>query len=106
MGDELWAQPVTRLAALIRDREVSSIEGVRSCLDRIDAVNPALNAVVTLAPDAMDRAHDADSRLGRGDLAGPLHGVPCTFKDSLDTAGLRTTAARSAGATGCRTVTR
>ena len=92
MADDLWAEPVTRLAALIRAREVSSVDVVRACLDRIDAVNPALNAVVTLAPDALDRANDADKALARGGATGPLHGVPCTIKDSLDTAGLRTTA--------------
>ena len=92
MAADLWAEPVTRLAALIRDREVSSVEVVRACLDRIEAVNPALNAVVTLAPDALDRARDADAALARDDATGPLHGVPCTIKDSLDTAGLRTTA--------------
>ncbi len=92
MSDELWAEPVTRLVALIRDREVSSVEVTRACLDRIAEVNPRLNAVVTLAPDALDRAADADAALARGALRGPLHGVPCTLKDSLDTAGIRTTA--------------
>ncbi|HEY8438079.1 MAG TPA: amidase [Candidatus Limnocylindrales bacterium] len=92
MADELWAQPVTALAALIRGREVSSIEVVQSCLSRIEAVNPVLNAVVTLAPDALDRARAADRAIARGASLGQLHGVPCTIKDSLDTAGLRTTA--------------
>jgi amidase len=55
-------------------------------------VNPALNAVVAFAPDALDRARAADARLGRGQLDGPLHGVPFTIKDSNDTAGLVTTA--------------
>ena len=89
---ELWAEPVTRLVTLIRDRQVSSVEITRACLNRIDEVNSPLNAVVTLAPDALDRAQDADEALRRGELLGPLHGVPCTLKDSLDTAGLRTTA--------------
>ncbi|HET9613773.1 MAG TPA: amidase, partial [Candidatus Limnocylindrales bacterium] len=92
MAAELWAEPVTRLAALIRDREVASVEVTRACLDRIARVNDRINAVVTLAPDALDRAADADASLARGRLLGPLHGVPCTLKDSLDTAGLRTTA--------------
>src|SRR5690242_12583048 len=92
MAGELWAEPVTRLAALIRDREVSSVEAVTACLDRIAEVNPRLNAVVSLAPDALEQARSADAAIARGDLVGPLHGVPCTLKDSLDTAGLRTTA--------------
>jgi amidase len=91
MAEELWAEPVTRLAALIRDREVSSVEVARACLDRIAEVNPRINAVVTVAPEALERAADADAALARGELLGLLHGVPCTLKDSLDTAGLRTT---------------
>ncbi len=55
-------------------------------------MNPALNAVVAFAPDALDRARAADERLARGELDGPLHGVPFTIKDSNDTAGLVTTA--------------
>jgi amidase len=65
---------------------------VEACLARIEAVNPALNAVVAFTPDALERARAADERLARGDLDGPLHGVPFTIKDSNDTAGLVTTA--------------
>ena len=63
-----------------------------ACLGRIAAVNPRINAVVALADDALERAHAADAALDRGDDVGPLHGVPMTIKDSLDTAGLVTTA--------------
>jgi len=80
------------LAGLVRRREVSSVEVVSACLECIAEVNPRINAVVRLAPDALDRAHDADMALARGAAAGPLHGVPFTLKDSLDTAGLITTA--------------
>lgn len=90
--DALWLRSATELAALLRTREVAAVEAVTACLERIEAVNPALNAVVALAPDALDRARDADARLARGEPPGPLHGVPCTIKDSLDTAGLVTTA--------------
>jgi len=65
---------------------------VAACLDRIAAVNPRINAVVALADDSRDRARAADAALDRGDDVGPLHGVPMTIKDSLDTAGLVTTA--------------
>ncbi|HET9346890.1 MAG TPA: amidase [Candidatus Limnocylindrales bacterium] len=91
-ADELWADSASRLAALIRDREVSSEEVVVACLDRLAAVNPRINAVVALADDAVERARAADRRLAAGEVAGPLHGVPFTAKDSLDTAGLVTTA--------------
>jgi amidase len=65
---------------------------VAACLDRIAAVNPRINAVVAFADDALDLARAADAALARGDDVGPLHGVPMTIKDSLDTAGLVTTA--------------
>ncbi|MGH9902719.1 MAG: amidase, partial [Pyrinomonadaceae bacterium] len=60
-------------------------------LRRIEEVNPRLNAVVTLAPDVIERAREAEAALMRGDVAGPLHGVPLTVKDTIDTEGLRTT---------------
>jgi amidase len=91
-ADELWAVPAGRLAELIRSGDVSSVEAVRACLDRIEAVNPRINAVVAFAPDALERARDADDRRGRGEELARLHGVPYTLKDSLDTAGLVTTA--------------
>ena len=89
---EIWARSAVELARAIRDRELTSVEVTEACLDRIAAVNPAINAVVRLAPDALDRARDADRAIERGAALGPLHGVPFTAKDSLDTAGLVTTA--------------
>ena len=73
---------------MIRQREVSSLEVVDACLTRIDHVNPKLNAVVQIAPDARDRARDADARLARREDVGPLHGVPFTAKDWIETEGL------------------
>jgi amidase len=68
------------------------VEVVEACLARIAEVNPRINAVVRLADDALDRARAADAARVRGDAIGPLHGVPFTIKDSLDTAGVVTTA--------------
>jgi Asp-tRNA(Asn)/Glu-tRNA(Gln) amidotransferase A subunit family amidase len=79
------------LAALIRSRAVSPVEVVEAHLRRIDQINPLLNAIVTLAPDLMDLARSAEADLMRGRAPGPLHGVPLTVKDTIDTAGLRTT---------------
>jgi amidase len=90
--DQLCYRSATWLAAAIRDRAVSSVEVVEACLGRIDEVNPRLNAVVRLADDALDRARRADVALAAGVEPGPLCGVPFTIKDSLDTAGLTTTA--------------
>jgi amidase len=90
--DELCFESATRLAALIRTGKASSLEVVDACLARIEAVNPRLNAVVQLADDARERASEADRGLANGTVRGPLHGVPFTAKDSLDTAGVVTTA--------------
>jgi amidase len=89
---ELHEASVVEMADAVRAREVSSVELVEACLARIEAVNPRINAVVRLAPNAIDAAQAADDELSRGIVRGPLHGVPFTIKDSLDTAGLVTTA--------------
>jgi hypothetical protein len=76
---ELWRKGAVELAALIRDREVSSREVVQAHLDRIEAVNPALNAIVRLLPDqALAAADAADRTVPDGTTLGPLHGVPFT----------------------------
>ena len=90
--DELLNAPLSVMAAAIRDRQVKSAEVVRAFLDRIERVNPALNAVVcSTAELAMKYAAKFDSELANGNLRGPLHGVPMTIKDSLDTAEAVTT---------------
>jgi amidase len=82
----------SELAALIQSREISSGEAVNAHLDRIEEINPRINAVVTLASDrARDEARAADAALARGDEVGPLHGVPFTIKDCIDTEGVVTT---------------
>jgi amidase len=83
----------TEAAHAIRNRRVSSVELTGHMLQRIEALNPRLNALVTLvAGAAMDRARQADEALARGEWWGPFHGVPCTIKDTFETAGVRTTA--------------
>lgn len=79
------------VAELIRRREVSPVEVAEAHLRRIDELNPSLNAIVTLASDVIARARDAEDALMRGDGVGALHGVPVTIKDTIETAGLRTT---------------
>jgi aspartyl-tRNA(Asn)/glutamyl-tRNA(Gln) amidotransferase subunit A len=80
----------TRLAELIRTREVSPVEVVRAHLDRIEAVDPKINAIVTVAEGALEAAKAAEAAVLAGDELGPLHGVPFTAKDSIDTAGVAT----------------
>ncbi len=89
---DLWFRTATELLDAIRSRRLSSRELLDVCLRRIEQHNPALNAVVTLdAERAMAEAARADDELVRGQLWGPLHGLPMTVKDALETAGMRTT---------------
>jgi len=92
LADPIHYSSVRALAAAIRDGRVTSAEVVDACLARIDEVNPALNAVVQFRADAArDEARQADAEVAAGDPLGPLHGVPMTIKDSLDTVDLITT---------------
>lgn len=80
------------LAAGIRSRELSAREVVQAHLDRIEQVNGAVNAVVTLAAErALDEARTADEDAAHGAPLGPLHGLPVAHKDTHDTRGIRTT---------------
>jgi amidase len=79
-------------AAKIRSREMSAVEALDAALARIAALNPSLNAVVSIdEPRARRLAEAADAAIGLGAETGPLHGVPITLKDGMDVAGLRTT---------------
>jgi Asp-tRNA(Asn)/Glu-tRNA(Gln) amidotransferase A subunit family amidase len=89
--DELTSYSASKLAQLIKTRVVSPVEVMQAHLQRIEQVNPALNAIVTLAPDAIERAHIAQMQVMSGNDLGPLHGVPITIKDTIETARLRTT---------------
>ena len=92
MSDELWRRSATELAAAIRRREVSCVEVMQAHLARIEAVNPLLNAIVTLDAElGLREAAAADAALGRGEAPGPLHGLPMAIKDLEDTEGMRTT---------------
>src|SRR6476646_6400041 len=89
---ELALKPVYELAEAIRNRDLSSRELLDHYLSRVERLNPPLNAVVTLDPDGARRAADAaDAAVARGEVLGPLHGVPMTIKDTYETAGMRTT---------------
>ncbi|CAG2134331.1 Acylamidase [Cupriavidus campinensis] len=90
MDSEIFYQDAVKLAQLIRQREFSPVEVVQAHLDRIEAVNPRINAVVTIADGAMEAARAAEAAVMAGKELGPLHGVPFTAKDSLDTAGVPT----------------
>src|ERR1700749_1803925 len=80
----------TGIAGLIATREVSPVEVMQAHLDRIAAVNPRINAIVTMADGALDAARKAEAAVKPDARLGPLHGVPFTVKDGIDTAGVLT----------------
>lgn len=90
MSDDIIFSDATGLAALIRTKAISAVDVVQQHLDRIAAVNPSINAIVTVADGAIAAAKIAEAAILAGDEVGPLHGVPFTVKDSIDTAGVLT----------------
>ncbi|HVJ41378.1 MAG TPA: amidase [Dongiaceae bacterium] len=90
MADQLIYMDASGMADLIAKRELSPVEVVQAHLDRIAEVDPKVNAIVTLADGAMKAAERAEAAVRTGDPIGPLHGVPFTVKDSIDTAGVLT----------------
>ena len=89
---DLLYSPVPQLAALLRSRKLSPVELVRACLDRIEALNPKVNAFLTVtAEQALEQARTAAKEIGAGRYRGLLHGIPYAPKDMLATKGIRTT---------------
>ena len=85
---------ISELSQKIRDRSISPVELTHDCLDRIEKLNPTLNAFITVtAESALDRARHAEWEIYHGTYLGPLHGIPIGLKDNIDVAGVRTTAA-------------
>ena len=92
--EDLAFLSISELSELIRARKVSPVEITSAALERIEKLNPALNAYITVTPDlAMKSAREAESEIQQRKWRGPLHGVPIAAKDLFDTAGVRTTAA-------------
>src|ERR1044071_3493526 len=87
MNAELANHSLTKIAQLIKTRAVSPVEVVEAHLERISELNPRLNGIVTLAPDVLDQARAAEAAVVRGSL----DGVPLTIKDTIETAGIRST---------------
>jgi amidase len=87
-----WRLPATEIAALVRTRQASAVAIARDALARLDAANPAINAVVDFRPDeVLAAAGKIDAALARGEDPGPLAGVPVTVKVNVDQAGHATT---------------
>jgi amidase len=91
--DHLAIATVTTLAKAIRERTISSREVLEEYIEQNDRVDPMVNALVTIDLDrAREAARRADEAAAHGEFLGPLHGIPFTVKDSIETAGLRSTA--------------
>jgi aspartyl-tRNA(Asn)/glutamyl-tRNA(Gln) amidotransferase subunit A len=91
---DLTSLTLAQASNLLRDNKVSSVELTDACLNRIAAMNHALNAFITVTgPQAREAARQMDRERAQGKRRGPLHGIPIAIKDNIDTAGIRTTAA-------------
>src|SRR5258708_15447907 len=83
---------ISEAAELLRRKKVSPVDLATACLDRIERLNPVLNAFITVTHEgAMAQARVAEDEIQRGKWRGPLHGIPVGLKDLIDTAGVRTT---------------
>lgn len=92
-SDQLAYLTIEEAAQLLRRKKLSAVELVEAALDRIERLNPRLNAFITvIAGRARREARRADIEISRGQWRGPLHGIPITLKDNFETKGVRTTA--------------
>jgi Asp-tRNA(Asn)/Glu-tRNA(Gln) amidotransferase A subunit family amidase len=90
--DEWCFTAATELRRLLRARDISPVELTKHALDRIEQVNPILNAFLTVSADlALQQARASEARAIRGELLGPLDGIPYSIKDLEPTGGVRTT---------------
>src|ERR1700733_12773990 len=90
--DDLWRLPATELAALTRSKKVSAKEVATAALARLDAVNPAINAVVDHRPeDVLAQAAAIDAAIARNEAVGPMAGVTVTVKVNIDQEGYANT---------------
>ena len=85
---------ISEVSHFLRNKAISPVQLTRVCLERIERLNPKLNAFITVtAESALTQANEAESEIQKGHWRGPLHGIPIALKDLFDTAGLQTTAA-------------
>ena len=90
---ELGFLGIAEAGEQIRARKLSPVELTKALLERIDRLDPKYHAFIKVTPDiALQAAKDAEAEIGRGNVRGPLHGVPYGLKDIIDSAGLPTTA--------------
>lgn len=115
IGDELDLLDIEEIHTRLAYGELTSEQLARRCLDRIAAYDQRVGAVIAVDPTALEQASQSDRRHADGDELGPLDGIPVLVKDSIDTAGLSSTAGSrllahdagpSAGRRGCRPAAR
>ncbi|MGH9710179.1 MAG: amidase, partial [Candidatus Acidiferrales bacterium] len=93
MKDELHYLTIAEAGALLRKKKISPVELTKAALKRIEALNPRLNAFITITAErALREARAAEREIARGKYRGTLHGIPITLKDNICTEGVRTTA--------------
>ena len=93
-AEGLTAKSLTEISAMVHDKKVTSTQLVQALLERIETINPKVNAFVTvMGAEALAQAKVLDAEQAAGKFRGPLHGIPIALKDNIDTAGTRTTAA-------------
>jgi len=91
---DLTSLSLSAASQLVRRKRASPVELTKACLQRIERLNPKLNAFITITDEAaLAEARAAEAEIQRGRWKGPLHGIPIALKDLVDTAGVRTTAA-------------
>jgi len=83
-GEDLYFRSATEVASMILEKKISSYELTKMMLARIESIEPKINAInVLLADQALEKAREADNQLAKGNILGPLHGVPITIKDTF-----------------------
>jgi len=93
MSDDICDEPISRVADLIRTRQVSAVEVTGATIERIERIGETCNCYITVTADrAREHALALDKLLGGGIYLGPLHGIPVSFKDNIASANVRTTA--------------
>ena len=93
MQQDVERLTISALASSLRKKEISPVEVTRQFLDRVERLNPVLNAYLTIcADDALAQAKTAETEIAQGKYRGLLHGIPFSLKDNIASKGIRTTA--------------